>query len=614
MLVFEELVHRSQKVIEAFANNQSITEIRNLSDEFRQSRANVVKVDIEENLRENKHALTKIRTSLEVEKKAAIILENFILEIKKLISVNKTRHNISDDQDYIQKLSQTEGYNEIDLYLDTVIPPVWNFQKDLIILSYENKYLMKYFKKRSQTRFLILEETGISEDNTKKLKSKSVIDDLMEYRFDPPSRWILLGRQKKEEKAIYTLIKDTIDSMAIYQNTSNQYSGTWIQNEIGNINRIVQSQCVTCLKPLFRKKNILIISPGPSLEKDIKSILNYRDRYVILAPLQSYPALKENNIIADFLITVDPTDFSQKFSLEGINDCKGLICTEASHPNVMASSDSIYTIFTTKQSLDLLDIMNATILDLFGSSVSIIAVDLAAKFGAKSVTLLGQDLILGKNSYFGLPKTYNTTEVLDNSIKWNGTEMKPKKLLGKDGRLHVTRPDFYNFHFEFEFYAEYNMYETILYNATSIGADIKGFENIIFSDASSALEEIFFNDFFLPQVTNEEKKARVILVKSKIDGIVKKYKKLTRLTDENCLLIKERKGKYLAKISKNEKLILKIIEMDNLLNLYLKGYLELFRNRLHNLKSFDESLELTRDISKKINTVCKGLIKRFSSI
>ena len=619
LMIYDQLRSVSIAVLDAFSNECTVEEIRSVVDDFRSARAQVISIPLTEKFKDDSVALKNISKTFEVEKKAGSILQEYQSQIKRIIDKDIFLKFDNNTCEYLKEKWLNHQFSDISLCLDTVIPPVWNFKLDLLILNERETFLIDFFKNRGQERILILRDDEIHEEknneiltlpcNSESVSENELIGALSKYRFNPPKRWLTITDEESIIRKNFDLIKDTIDSMAIYQNTAKNYSETWIKNEIQNSKYIYKSNCVSQLKKIFENQNVLIASPGPSLANEIRLLRDYKENFIILCPLQTFPALYREGITPDYVLSIDPIDFTQHLDLSGIQECRGLICTEASHPNTMALTENLFTLFTTKQTLGLHEIINGEELDLFGSSVSVLASDLVSRLGAKTICLIGQDLILGKETYFGLPAAYNSTIVTsEKTLNWNGQEVQAKFLRAKDGSLCITRPDFYNFHYEFEYFSKNHSYSTFLYNATSTGADIQGFKNIKLCEffelcQNSNLEK----DTEKFKISETELAAREKFYKDKVRNIKRKLNFILKITHDSLTCLKKRKPNFVKNLNKNEKDLKKLLENERLFDLYLMHYIQIFSSQITNIKSFEHSLELTKDLHQKVFETSKHL-------
>ena len=237
------------------------------------------------------------------------------------------------------------------------------------------------------------------------------------------------------------------------------------------------------LKIWFENRNVLIISPGPSLKHSINIISKNIDRkFTIIALAQSMPALAKFNISPHFVMVVDPQDYSQV--LNDWNDLSdiSLIAEESVHKNFINKNfKEIYTVITNKDVMGLSNAFDAAPIDLEGGTVALAACSLAKQLGAQSITMVGQDLALSNSNYFvsgdltskSIVETETGSQIryIDESKNINETKYQDLiPILGWSNENLVTSPEYSVYHGQFEIFAS-NTKNIKLFNC-SVGGQI----------------------------------------------------------------------------------------------------------------------------------------------
>jgi len=91
-------------------------------------------------------------------------------------------------------------------------------------------------------------------------------------------------------------------------------------------------------KKLFEKKQVLLISAGPSLDGYIELIKKYQDKFVIVSVDVIVRKLEKHNIIPDIVFSIDPSHLCAKYlSTENPSYLKdsAIILLSQQHPDVM---------------------------------------------------------------------------------------------------------------------------------------------------------------------------------------------------------------------------------------------------------------------------------------
>lgn len=300
------------------------------------------------------------------------------------------------------------------------------------------------------------------------------------------------NRGKQQEFIDFTV--KLISDVRSRRNTILHFNKIWHENQINGFKKRLSGRSHKELKIWFESKNILIISPGPSLKHSINTISKNIDRkFTIIALAQSMPALAKFNITPHFVMVVDPQDYSQVLSdwsdLSKIN----LIAEESVHKNFINKNfKEIFTVITNKDVMGLSNAFEVDPMDLEGGTVALAACSLAKQLDAKSITMVGQDLALSNSNYFisGALTSKNIVETETGShieyidVSKNISEKKYQDLipiLGWNNENLITSPEYSVYHSQFEVFASYTK-NIKLFNCSVGGANIKGFENKLLCD------------------------------------------------------------------------------------------------------------------------------------
>ena len=194
--------------------------------------------------------------------------------------------------------------------------------------------------------------------------------------------------------------------MNSYKNSFIAYQGTcranaaslkvkatsWQKNSFANIKHIFNSYSSSKFFGAFSGKTVIIVSAGPSLDKNIELLKNVQDKAVIICVYTALRALHKRNIKPHFVIAVDesqmlygdcyddvPMLYPSTTNSDFISNYKGekiLICSDMTSITNCLFSDYIKDEHKLES----------------GGSVACTAVDLAVKMGANPIVLVGQDL------------------------------------------------------------------------------------------------------------------------------------------------------------------------------------------------------------------------------
>jgi hypothetical protein len=463
------------------------------------------RLDNEDNMRKATDAFRNSRSGLARERSDLIkYLGNWgasdeILQELQTISIAE---NISAEFIELSAARLKLGSNQEDVQIkrlvDLMLPEVWSFEHNVaVVTGLHAEMLIDDLIKRGQQNIIvdaeIYKSTEANNILTYSIKNPQ-FDELTQrkaWNFGEAHHFFL-GEEIDTDKTFFDQVKKSIDLVKMHNGTIRKFSKTWVINQLNNLEKMLHGRLATDVMEKIKGQDVLVVSPGPSLAQSIAALKKVQHKAIILAMAQAVPALVKNNITIDYAFIVDPADFSDFIEpILGLEDI-GIIVHESCHINICANNpEQLIVMATDKDQLDLPSIMGGYQVTPTGSSVSGCAVDFCIKSAAKSIGLVGQDLVIGETAYYGISPKYNETRIIDDhSIFWNGSIYPIQKLRGINGEWLVSRPDFVSFHHEFELLAENCPDGINLYNFTAHGAQIDGFENAKLNDvyASNAVK------------------------------------------------------------------------------------------------------------------------------
>lgn len=175
------------------------------------------------------------------------------------------------------------------------------------------------------------------------------------------------------------------------------------EQTLANISVISQSNGIDVLKGKLKGKPVLIVSGGPSLEKQIETIKEYQNRITIIAIAQTLPVLLSNDIQPDFVCGIDWTE-SYVFHYKYLPKTTILIASTAINRSILKRWNGPI-VFTSSLSSDYShELHKNTVFSIIdkkiglerGGSVAHTAISVARYMEASPIVLVGQDCALGE--------------------------------------------------------------------------------------------------------------------------------------------------------------------------------------------------------------------------
>lgn len=489
-----------------------------------------------------------------------------------------------------------------DIFLDFVVPLSWDWESDLFVLLTQDETILEKLIQRGHQRFIIIEpelerrrtiikfiaKIGLNDTATVVPSKDHITRIISTWITNPPQTSRVISTKEgdasdkleEELQDIDEIIRDGMVNAVTLDTTIRKHDLTWVQNGLGNFIDLANNPHASCLNGKFSGYTAVIISPGPSLEKNIEYLKQINGKAIIIAGSHSLQYLREKDIIPHIILHVDPNvsidHYFEDFELEKV---ELLVLCATTAPALFKLPVKRKTWIYANAFFDnwLMKMLSYEDFAIYGSCVSVAAFKLAIMWGCSEVTLVGQDLSFGDGKYYA-----GNTQAPDLVLSTFSTaEEKPVyRLPGYYGGEVLTKNDYRMYHQQFQDTAkELKKKKKIkLYNSTEGGALIEGFKNIPLRDfidqnlsvpenkhwSNLDLDSFLQNQIELPKVRNNLIKAKRHLVETEklIEAGIKKFgdssstrvalqKKISRKLKQS-MLVKMALQDELEKISSRE--------------------------------------------------------------
>lgn len=402
-----------------------------------------------------------------------------------------------------------------------------------------------------------------------------------------------------EEALFYqSKVLSIVDKKIININTISRFDKLWAYNIASNVAKISTHYGVNKFFDKYKNIPAVIVSAGPSLEKNIRKLKETKNKALIIAVDTAIKPLFSHNISPHFIITIDPQKKNSKY-FRNVNFKESVLIAESSVDKEAIDSfngaiyfiNSIFPLakYFMEELGDRGDITT-------GGSVSTAAYDFAIRIGANPIIMVGLDLSF-PNYQTHIKGSYHEENFFTEIYKLDSYDSRIYKVLIA-GNLKEEK-NIYNEKVwtdsRFDMYK--NWYEeqceknnkVKFYNATEGGIIINGMENI-------KLEELIkkFNDIEInidKDDKNIERKSEILIkIKNgliKIDGEISKIKPYVL----NALELCEKINSELKRHRKVDKLLENLNEFDI---------------KILNISKVNEFLGIT--MQKTIKAITEGFI------
>ncbi|MNM35905.1 hypothetical protein D3C81_466070 [compost metagenome] len=315
---------------------------------------------------------------------------------------------------------------------------------------------------------------------------------------------------------------------ALYAQMSNQatldtFQSEWVSNILYNLPFVMVSTPASKLKGIVEGIPAIIIGSGPSLQYDIPHLRDLQSKCLIIAAGSSIQALEHHGITPHMVVSIDGGLPNFKV-FENVDTSKSalLYCPhinynilehyEAPLITAVLSSDSITPKF-----------VEAEALPVFRSATSVtgVALQVAAYMGASEIVLVGQDLSYPDKQYYSSGIKHASKEQIDEQLR-EATELVPNVDGGQNPTTSKMKITLKDMELQIQLIA---LNEVKIINSSRHGALIEGTEWIAMdhlSDRWKLLSNINIDlNKLLIQLTNEEKAATLYKLKTELISLSK---------------------------------------------------------------------------------------------
>ena len=203
---------------------------------------------------------------------------------------------------------------------------------------------------------------------------------------------LLFDYNNKEMIFISNCLKKFITHSVINLNTCKHFSERWFESFIGNFDYCLNSTFLSDIKDSVKNKPAIILSAGPSLEKNINLLKECKDKFFIISGGRTLSKLEEINVKPDLCVIIDGDEISYDIVKDNIKIDTPLVFCNATNEKILQNykGKKIYD----STNIDFIgSIIKKMQEPLFlGGSVAHACINTAIHIGCNPIILIGQDL------------------------------------------------------------------------------------------------------------------------------------------------------------------------------------------------------------------------------
>lgn len=291
-------------------------------------------------------------------------------------------------------------------HLDSAVPLVWNRESDILILIGQFPQIYyRCLRSRSQRRVLSVGEKIVEGSVGEEYFHASGVDEILPVvlRFGrPPPRKVKflyspdLENAAAKDRDLERKVEDAVNGLWMNFNTINLFGRRWLNQGVANLGRVARSKNWTVLRDAIKSRAAVIVSPGPSLDKNIDQLVGVSEKIYIISTAQALPILFKRGIYPDLVTVVDPQDMMHYFEGVDVTKVGGLLVGASCHPGIWDLPFPDVFTFDASPFSDrwISKIFDDETLDQSGGSVSVTSLHFALRCKFSYIGLVGQDLAL----------------------------------------------------------------------------------------------------------------------------------------------------------------------------------------------------------------------------
>ncbi len=407
-----------------------------------------------------------------------------------------------------------------------------------------------------------------------------------------------------EYNQFLNIVRDVIMVRNIDVDTAYKNQMIWANNIMKNTPFVLSGYNMADFKDIFKGKPIIIVSAGPSLNKNIDSLKKVKGSIPIICVFVAAKALISKGIVPDIIISTDAIQKGMNDDYAGIP----MAYVPVVSPEFVKAHSGKKIILTTlfegyfpaifKKFGKKLDFISS------GGSVACTAAAFAVYMGAETVILMGQDLAYTNNMYHA-EGTAHKKETMDSVDR-------PKLLVpDSSGGEVYTDQVMYSYIVWFEEYID--RINTHFVDATEGGALIKGTEVLSAEETFKKYGErtdvdAVLNSVFEKGVVFGE--SRISEVYNELDSQIKTFDSIFQIID----VAKEVFEKYIKslKVRSDVKYILKLEKQLADLDLKLKKEIRRIDIYINIAKFITDAEKYSNDLKRESfdDDVMESAVKR----
>lgn len=293
-------------------------------------------------------------------------------------------------------------------------------------------------------------------------------------------------KYKKEYDKFIEILDNRYLHVCSIIDIANTLRKNFFENMITNLSHINDSSPLNTYIDTLKDKPAIIVSAGPSLDKNMEVMLKHKDRldnFFIITGNRTLGTMINNNIKPNLIVSIDPLPEIYEMMKKNLEVDVPLAYYEYSNKDLVKNykGEKIYISQLLSQTIEDMKNISGTYV---GGSVAHTCIDIARQMGCNPIILVGQDCALTFNKQYANNSTWNLEKSLENE-----NIIVVKDVFGND-IFSTNTLNFFKVKIQ-EYIKVINLVMSIEFINSSYGADIIGAQ---FKELEEVLTDKKYNE------------------------------------------------------------------------------------------------------------------------
>lgn len=517
-----------------------------------------------------------------------------------------------------------------------IVPRAWDVHRDLFVLvGRGGEPLLRQFADQGQQRAIAYlpddADTALVPEGVRIARTPIEVYDGILMMHGPLPKQVSVRRQpdpwatEDMHSEIAKTVEEALLAKRMLMATADSFGTQWLLQGIDNLHHIASNATVDALRGAFAKKPCVIISPGPSLDRNVDQLAALKGRAVLVACSHALHTLRKAGVVPDLVVVADPGPLMVRhYDGEDLSAPEALLIGATCGTFHWDQPARRFLSFASNASVDdwVFDGLGEDARLRTGGSVACSELSLALLMGCDPVIFVGQDLAFTDDRYYAAANLDSDARVKPSGdgstfylAKPPGTDApgyedadgdlqtsKKQQLVqvpGYHGGKVWTSHSFKLFLTWFETIARSQEGHTMLFNCTEGGAHIRGMQHRPLADVIAAYVR---KEVDVPSVLDARTRVDVAARRARMAEHVRgmhgallpalRQARLCRATAEKA----ERDPKRLPELQKAEAELSRLLKPIRFLSLIAQGDITAAQQRALEAKTLEENLAAAKTL------------------